>query len=100
MSEASTNEQTHLPATSKQLAFAHKLAQRNNSVLDWDTQQDRWHLSRWIGEQIEVTKARPNRPSSKQVAFAERIARVKRLIVPNECFQSAELMSRWITANK
>ena len=44
MSEASNNERAHLPATPKQLAFARKLAQRNNSVLDWDTQQDRWGL--------------------------------------------------------
>lgn len=100
MSEASNNERAHLPATPKQLAFARKLAQRNNSVLDWATQQDRWGLSRWIDEQVEITKTRPNRPSSKQVAFAERIARMKRRTVPNECFQSAELMSRWITANK
>lgn len=97
--QADTNP-VHLPATPKQLAFARKLAQRNNVVLDWDTQQDRWCLSRWIDEQVEVSKSKNLRPSSKQAAFAERIASMKHRPVPDECYKSADLMSRWITANK
>ena len=100
MSEHTDTNPVHLPATPKQLAFARKLAQRNNAVLDWDTQQDRWCLSRWIDEQVEISKSKNTRPSSKQVAFAERIARAKRRAVPDECYKSADLMSRWITANK
>ena len=101
MSETASSEtQTALPATAKQLAYARKLAEQQNVVLPWDIQQDRRAMSQWIDTQRSAPRVRDTRPSSKQVAFAERIARIKRSAVPDECFRDRTLMSRWIDSNK
>ena len=90
-------EQSQLPPTEKQLAYARKLALRNQVILPWDAQQDRLSLSRWISTQAALRPAeRPNTPSTRQVAFAEKLARIKRRQVPEECFRDRGLMSRWI----
>ena len=90
-----------LPATEKQLAYARKLALRNQVVIPWAVQQDRRELSRWIRTQAALRPAeRPDTPSAKQVAFAERLARIKRRAVPDECFRDKALMSRWIDSNR
>ncbi|NPD15104.1 hypothetical protein HOY34_07800 [Xinfangfangia sp. D13-10-4-6] len=92
---------TVLPVTAKQVAYAQKLALRNQVILPWDAQQDRQSLSRWIETQAAVRPAeRFNHPSSKQVAFAERLARIKRKTVPNACFRDREMMSRWLDSNR
>ncbi|WP_170565993.1 hypothetical protein [Ruegeria atlantica] len=89
-----------LPATQKQLAYARKIAERQNVALPWEALQDRRQLSQWIDTQLATPRACDTRPSSKQVAFAERIARIKRSAVPDECFRDRTLMSRWIDSNK
>jgi len=90
-----------LPATEKQLAYARKLALRNQVVVPWEVQQDRREISRWIRTQAALRPAeRPDTPSAKQVAFAERLARIKRRHVPQECFRDRGLMSRWIDSNR
>lgn len=93
---------THaLPATTKQIAYARSLAQRNQTLLPWEVQQDRRALSAWIDAQAKQAPARTdNRPTSKQVAFAERLARIKRRAVPDECFRDKGLMSKWIDGNR
>ncbi len=90
-----------IPVTHRQLAYARALALRNQTILPWETQQDRRALSRWIEDQAAMRPAEGgNRPSSKQVAFAERLARLKRRAVPDECFRDRQLMSRWIDCNR
>lgn len=90
-----------LPATPKQLAYARSLAQRNGTLLPWETQQDRRALSAWIDAQAKRAPVpTDNRPTSKQVAFAEKLARIKRRAVPDECFRDKGLMSKWIDGNK
>lgn len=90
-----------LPATPRQIAYAHALAQRNRPPLPWEVQQDRRSLSAWIDAQARRTPAQQdNRPTSKQVAFAERLAQIKRRAVPDECFRDKGLMSKWIDGNK
>ncbi len=98
--QAAHNPSPSLPATSKQLAFAHRIAEVQNVVLPWEVQQDRRALSRWIDDRLAEPPVHDTRPSSKQVAFAERIARIKRSAVPDECFRDRTLMSRWIDSNK
>ncbi|MFN3954059.1 MAG: hypothetical protein ACK4LQ_06350 [Pararhodobacter sp.] len=89
-----------LPATPRQLAYARKLALRNQVVLPWEVQQDRRALSRWIEYQAGLRPAVPSAaPSARQVAFAERLARIKRRNVPDECFRDRGLMARWIDGN-
>lgn len=89
-----------LPATPRQLAYARKLALRNQVILPWDVQQDRRALSRWIETQAALKPAeRSAAPSARQVAFAERLARIKRRQVPEECFRDRGLMTRWIDGN-
>ena len=67
-----------LPATPKQIAYAHALALRNQTLLPWEVQQDRRSLSAWIDAQAKLKSgAQDSRPTSKQVAFAERLARIK-----------------------
>ncbi|MBO9433717.1 hypothetical protein J7394_05840 [Ruegeria sp. R13_0] len=101
MSETASSEtQTALAATAKQLAYARKLAEQQNVVLPWDIQQDRRAMSQWIDTQRSAPRVRDTQPSSKQVAFAERIARIKRSPVPDECFRDRSLMSRWIDSNE
>lgn len=95
-----TDEQT-LPVTEKQLAYARKLALRNQVVLPWDAQRDRRALSRWIRVQAALRPAeRPDTPSARQVAFAERLARLKRRAVPEECLRNRGMMARWIDGNR
>lgn len=91
-----------LAATPRQIAYARSLAQRNQTLLPWDVQQDRRSLSAWIDAQAKLAPptAIDPRPSSKQVAFAERLARIKRRAVPDECFRDKGLMSKWIDGNK
>lgn len=89
-----------LPATSKQIQFARKLALQNQVTLPWDIQQDRRALSQWIDTQTRIKYTSGDHPTSKQVAYAERLARAKRMAVPEECFRSRELMSRWIDHNR
>ena len=91
-----------LPATPRQIAYARSLAQRNQTLLPWEVQQDRRSLSSWIETQSQMTAAAAldSRPSSKQVAFAERLARIKRRAVPDECFRDKGLMSKWIDGNR
>ncbi|HQU67392.1 MAG TPA: hypothetical protein PLI43_04275 [Albidovulum sp.] len=92
---------TTLPATPKQIAYAQKLALRNQVVLPWEVQRDRQSLSRWIETQAAARPAESfSHPSSKQVAFAERLARIRRRAVPDECFRDRGLMSRWIDSNR
>ncbi len=101
MIESANSEiQAVLPATSKQLAYARKIAESQNVVLPWEIQQDRRALSQWIDTQRAAPRVRDTRPSSKQAAFAERIARIRRSSVPDECFRDRTLMSRWIDTNK
>lgn len=88
-----------LPATARQIAFAHSLALRNQSLLPWEVQQDRRTLSAWIEAQAKLKPVESNQPTSKQVAFAERLARIKRRSVPDECFRDRQLLSRWIDSN-
>ncbi len=91
-----------LPPTDKQMQFARSIAQRTGAVLDWQAQQDRRALSRWIDTHNASAPACrfSNYPSSKQVAFAERIARTKRRDVPPECFKDRSMLSRWIDGNR
>ena len=90
-----------LPATPKQIAYAHALALRNQTLLPREVQQDRRSLSAWIDAQAKMNPgAHEIRPTSKQVAFAERLARIKRRAVPDECFRDKGLMSKWIDGNK
>ena len=88
-----------LPPTRKQLAYARKLALRNQTLLPWEVQQDRRALSAWIRTQAAQAPLSNSHPSSKQVAYAERLARRRRRDIPDECFRSRELMSRWIDGN-
>ena len=92
----------NLPPTEKQMRYARTLAQRTNSVLPWEVQQDRHALSRWIDEQQEKSRQvqQADTPTSKQVAYAERIARARRRDVPDECYRSCALLSRWIDSNR
>lgn len=90
-----------LPATAKQIAYARALAQRNNTILPWDIQQDRRTLSAWIEAQAKLAPAgQDSRPTTKQVAFAEKLAQIKRRAVPDECFRDKGLMSKWIDGNR
>ena len=91
-----------LPATPRQIAYARSLALRNQTLLPWETQQDRRSLSAWIDAQAQMKplSALDSLPSSKQVAFAERLARIKRRAVPDECFRDKGLMSKWIDGNR
>lgn len=91
-----------LPATPRQIAYARKLALRNQTLLPGDLQQDRRRLSAWIDAQSRLAPASEltARPSSKQVAFAERLARIKRRAVPEQCFRDKAMMSKWIDNNK
>lgn len=91
-----------LPATPKQIAYAHALARRNGTLLPWDVQQDRRTLSGWIDAQARMKPMSEvdQRPTSKQVAFAEKLARIKRRAVPEECFRDKGLMSKWIDGNR
>ena len=90
-----------LPVTERQLTYARALALRNQTILPWETQQDRRSLSSWIDAQAKLRPAeQSDRPSSKQVAFAEKIARIKRRAVPDECFRDRGLLSRWIDGNR
>ena len=92
---------TALPATPKQIAYAQKLALRNQVILPWEVQQDRQSMSRWIEAQATARPAeRSSHPSSKQIAFAERLVRIRRRAVPDECFRDRGLMSRWIDSNR
>jgi hypothetical protein len=84
------------------MSYARSLAQKNQTLLPWDVQQDRRSLSAWIDAQAQlkpVAELDP-RPTSKQVAFAEKLARIKRRAVPDECFRDKGLMSKWIDGNK
>ncbi len=101
MAPSHSNDYHRIPATEKQITFAKQIAQRLEVVLPWETQQDRYALSRWIdGHKIpKPTGQFANYPSSKQVGFAESIARRKRSEVPHECFKDRTLMSKWIDAN-
>ena len=92
----------NLPPTEKQMRYARTLAQRTNSVLPWEIQQDRQSLSRWIDAQQEKSRQaqHSDTPTSKQVAYAERIARARRRDVPDECYRSRALLSRWIDSNR
>ena len=91
-----------LAPTEKQLHFARAIAQRSGAVLNWQAQNDRRALSRWIERHKAATPASrfATYPSSKQVAFAERIARIKRSEIPPECFKDRGLLSRWIDAHR
>lgn len=91
-----------LPATPRQIAYARKLALRNQTLLPGELQQDRRRLSAWIDAQARLAPATAldTRPSSKQVAFAEKLARIKRRAVPEECFRDKAMMSKWIDSNK
>ncbi len=89
-----------LPVTPRQIAYARLLAQRNQTLLPWEAQQDRCALSAWIEAQAKMQPLPRNEPTSKQVAFAERIARIKRRAVPDECFRDRQLLSRWIESNR
>ncbi|MDW4499103.1 hypothetical protein R5H30_13990 [Sulfitobacter sp. D35] len=92
-----------LPATEKQVRFAHQLALRTGDSLPEGITRNRQALSRWI-DQHNVAAGRrrvpSDQPSSKQVAFAERIARIRRREIPRECFHDRGLMSKWIDSNK
>lgn len=87
-----------LPASEKQIQFAHKIAARAGVRANALPIQDRRALSRWID--AHKNRNLSSQPSSKQVAFAERIARLKRRDIPAECFRDKGLMSRWIDSNK
>ena len=90
------------PPTPRQISYARSLAQRNQTLLPWEVQQDRRSLSAWIDAQAQLKPVSflDPRPSSKQVAFAEKLARIKRRAVPDECFRDKSLMSKWIDGNK
>lgn len=91
-----------LTPTPRQMAYARALALRNQTLLPWETAQDRRSLSAWIDAQSRLQPAFDTSriPSSKQVAFAERLARIKRRAVPDECFRDKGLMSKWIDGNR
>jgi len=91
-----------LPPTPRQMSYARSLAQKNQTLLPWDVQQDRRSLSAWIDAQAQLKPVADldPRPTSKQVAFAEKLARIKRRAVPDECFRDKGLMSKWIDGNK
>lgn len=91
-----------VPPTPRQISYARSLAQRNQTLLPWEVQQDRRSLSAWIDSQAQLkpVSSLDPRPSSKQVAFAEKLARIKRRAVPDECFRDKGLMSKWIDGNK
>ena len=91
-----------LPPTTRQMSYARSLAQKNQTLLPWDVQQDRRSLSAWIDAQAQLKPVADldPRPTSKQVAFAEKLARIKRRAVPDECFRDKGLMSKWIDGNK
>ncbi|MFT7106266.1 MAG: hypothetical protein ACJAVT_000785 [Yoonia sp.] len=91
-----------VPPTLRQISFARSLAQRNQTLLPWEIQQDRRSLSAWIDSQAQLkpVSSLDPRPSSKQVAFAEKLAQIKRRAVPDECFRDKGLMSKWIDGNK
>ena len=91
-----------VPPTPRQISYARSLAQRNQTLLPWEVQQDRRSLSAWIDAQAQLkpVSSLDPRPSSKQVAFAEKLARIKRRAVPDECFRDKCLMSKWIDGNK
>ena len=91
-----------LAPTARQMAYARSLALRNQTLLPWETAQDRRSLSAWIEAQARLRpmSSSEHLPSSKQVAFAERLARIKRRAVPEECFRDKALMSKWIDGNK
>ena len=91
-----------LPVTQKRIAYARALALKNQTLLPWETQQDRRALSAWIDAQARLKPVSDldRLPSSKQVAFAERLARIKRRAVPEECFRDKGLMSKWIDGNR
>lgn len=94
---------THtLPATPKQIAYARSLAQRNQTLLTWEVQQNRRSLSAWIEAQARLNPVSEmdRLPTSRQVAFAEKLARIKRRAVPDECFRDKRLMSKWIDGNR
>jgi len=97
-----TNDYHKVPASEKQLQFAHQIALRLKTRVPNDVLDDRHSLSRWIDAHKD-SAPKPSRfsnyPSSKQVAFAERIARMKRRAVPDMCFKDKTLMSRWIDSN-
>jgi hypothetical protein len=84
------------------MSYARSLAQKNQTLLPWDVQQDRRSLSAWIDAQSQLKPVADldPRPTSKQVAFAEKLARIKRRAVPDECFRDKGLMSKWIDGNK
>ncbi len=93
--------QDTLPPTDRQMAYARKLALRNQVIVPAEAQADRRALSRWIATQAALRPApRPDSPSARQVAFAEKLARIKRRSVPDECFRDRTLMSRWIDSNR
>ncbi len=96
-----SNDYHKVPASEKQLAFARQISQRSGIVLPWETQQNRYALSRWIdANKIAKPSGRfSNYASSKQVGLAERIARKKCRDVPAECFRDRGMMSKWIDAN-
>ncbi len=97
-----TNDYHHVPASEKQLRFAHNLAARLKVQIPNAVLRDRSALSAWIDQHkgaMAKTSKFSNYPSSKQVAFAERIARMKRRAVPNACFKDRTLMSRWIDSH-
>ena len=100
---ADANDYHHVPASGKQLHFAHQIAARARKSVPQDALASRDALSAWIDANKAVMQ-RSDRfssyPSSKQVAFAERIARIKRRSVPDECFKDRTLMSRWIDRNR
>ena len=91
-----------MPATEKQMQYAHSLAKRTDDDLPEGIEADRAALSEWIDAHKPRALEGPFAayPSAKQVAFAERIARLKRRDVPEECFRDKTLMSRWIDGNK
>ncbi|XDA97743.1 hypothetical protein AB1M95_16765 [Sulfitobacter sp. LCG007] len=92
-----------LPATEKQLRFAHQLVLRTGDSLPEGITGNRSALSRWIDAHKDAAKrqqAVSDVPSSKQVAYAERIARIRRRDIPRECFRDRLLMSKWIDSNK
>ena len=90
-----------LPASERQISYAHALAMRNQVNLPWEVQLDRRVLSSWIDAQAKSRPAEPDgRPTSKQVALAEKLARIKRRAVPDECFRDKGLMLKWIDGNR
>lgn len=86
----------------KQLRYARTIAGRTGTTLPWETQLDRFALSRWISRnQPRRSKAQPGtQPTSKQIDLAERLSRAKHRAIPAECLRSRDLLSKWIDANK